>query len=302
MKTRYEEIVDVTKIATIYENNLSEVIQMAEKETLRPAIKDGKTALLLVIDLQNDFMEGIGSLAVPGSKGDVERLTSFLYNHMEDVTQVMCSLDTHYTTQIFHTIWWEDESGNHPDPYAIITYDDVSRGKYKPVIGELSKSLEYLKKLEENGKKKLCVWPYHCLAGSTGANLETEFTKMLYFHSVTRKSRPILIQKGTDPYSEMYGIIKPEYDHGKNFLNMVVLNAIEHFDEIYLAGEAASHCLIESGEQILEYYQNRPEITSKITILEDCTSPISGYEKETRDGFERLKATYGITVRKSTEI
>jgi len=297
----YNEIVNVQNIATIYDQDLSDIVSKAEKENLKPAVNDAKTTLLLVIDLQNDFMEGIGSLPVPGSKGDAQRLTSFMYNHMEDITQVMCSLDTHSAAQIFHPIWWKDESGNHPTPYTIITYDDVSRGKYKPIFGDLNKSLEYLKKLEENGKKQLCIWPYHCLEGSTGANLETEFTKMLYFHSVARKTKPAQIRKGTDAYSEMYGIIRPEYDEN-NFLNMPVLKAIEDFEEIWLAGEAASHCLLESGKQILEYFQNRPEVTSKITILEDCTSPIKGYEQETKDAFESFKATYGIKVMKSTDI
>jgi nicotinamidase-related amidase len=110
-----------------------------------------------------------------------------------------------------------------------------------------------------------------------------------------------MVQKGTDPYSEMYGIIEPEFSES-NFLNTPVLNAIEKFDAIYVAGEAASHCLMESVRQIATHFANRPEITQKITILEDCTSPIPGYEADTKAAFDMFKNTYGIKFAKSTDI
>ena len=317
MKTKYEQIVNVASIASPKNQfsglignggsvqniptSLQEVINLAEQENFVPAVDDAKKILLLSIDVQNDFMEDIGSLAVPGSKGDVERLTRWVYENMSGITQIMCSLDTHSPAQIFHPCWWQDENGNQPAPYTIITYDDVKNGKWKPVYGQPARSVEYLKHLEQDGKKQLCIWPYHCLAGSYGANLEGEFTKMVYFHSAARKSKPGLIQKGSDPYSEMYGIIKAEYDPN-NFLNLPILNAMERFDEIYIAGEAASHCLMESGRQILEHFAGRPDITQRITILEDCTSPISGFEQVTKDAFESFKKTYGIKVMKSTDV
>jgi len=320
MLTKYEQIVDVHNIASRGENtNLSEVerearrlpyiIGLAENESLPPATCDAKRVLLLNIDMQNDFMEGIGSLAVPGSKGDVERLTRWIYDNMNKITQIMCSLDTHSEAQIFHPSWWEDEEGNHPAPFTPIKYDDVAQGKWRPLypgpvwseekqklVQSMAYSQEYVKALGE-----MRIWPYHCLAGTFGAGLEGEFAKMLYFHSAARKSRPALIQKGSNPYSEMYGIIKAEYDPS-NFLNTPVLTAVESFDEIYLAGEAASHCLKISGLQILEYFANRLDVTQKITILEDCTSPIPGCEKETLDAFNGFKAQYGIRVAKSTDI
>lgn len=302
MRTNYEQIINVASIATSGGvRNLPSIIALAEKESLPPAAEDAKKVLLLTIDMQNDFMEGIGSLAVPGSKGDVERLTRWVYGNIDKISQIMCSLDTHSTAQIFHPCWWEDENGNQPVPSTIITYDDVANGKWRPVYGKPARSLEYLKNLETTGKKQLCIWQYHCLAGTYGANLEEEFTNMLYFHSTTRKSKPALIQKGENPYSEMYGIIKAEYDPS-NFLNQPVLTAMERFDEIYLAGEAASHCLMESGRQILEHFAGRPDVTQRITILEDCTSPIQGFEKATKDAFAAFTAQYGIRVEKSTNI
>ena len=298
MKTNYEQIVDVAKIGQKGKVDLNAIFSMAEKEDFNPAFQDAPRRLLLAIDVQNDFIDG-GALAVPGSVGDVERITRFIYDNMAHITSIMCSLDTHIPQQIFHPCWWADENGNHPDPYTVITYADVEANRWRPLIG-IQESIKYLKELEST-KNQLCIWPYHCIWGTDTAALESEFAKMVYFHSVARKSKVSMVQKGTDPYSEMYGIIKPEYSI-KNFLNTTILNAIEKYDEIYVVGEAASHCLLESVKQIAEHFANRPDVTQKITILEDCTSPITGFEADTQAAFDGFKNSYGINFKKSTDI
>ncbi|MDR2524081.1 MAG: hypothetical protein LBC95_00860 [Candidatus Nomurabacteria bacterium] len=312
LKTNYEEIVNVANIAT--EGNaghVGEVLTLAGQEKLRPAVRDGKRVLLIAIDMQNDFMEGIGSLPVPGSKGDVERLTRFIYGNMEGITDIMCSIDTHYPQQIFHPAMWADKDGNQPDPYTMITYEAVANGEWTVAVGLPKKALECLKALEQAGKVGVLVWPYHCLIGTNGGALEAEFAKIVHFHALARKSKPQFVFKGTDVYSEMYGIIEPEYNP-EGFVNFQVLNAIAgdnadgqfeiHYDEIYLAGEAASHCLLESGAQILKRFANHPEVTQRITILEDCTSPVTGFEQQAKDAFDDFKKQYGIQVKKSTEV
>jgi len=320
MKTSYEQIVDISKIGRHGAVDLNAIFALAEQESFTPAYKDGIRRLVLAIDVQKDFMEGPqwtptgnkeydelmadlckgGSLAVPGSIGDVERLTCFIYNNMAYITKVMSSMDTHTAQQIFHPCWWSNTAGDHPAPYTIITHDDLVSGNWRALIAA-KESAEYLKQLEQTAKKKLCIWPYHTIEGTEGHTLENEFAKMVYFHSVARKTRNPMIRKGDDPYSEMYGIIKPEYSKN-NFINTEVLTAVETYDEIYVAGEAASHCLMESVRQIAEHFANRPEITQKIIILEDCTSPIPGYEAETAQVFDMFKKSYGIRFAKSTDI
>lgn len=302
MKTNYEQIVDVTKIGQHSAMDLNAIFALAEQERFPSAKYDSPKRLLLAIDVQKDFIEG-GALAVPGSIGDVERITRFIYNNMGGISSIMCSLDTHTAHQIFHPCWWANSAGDHPAPYTVITFDDVAANRWRPVMGDPCLSIQYLKELEKAGagKKQLCIWPYHCISGTEGGTLENEFAKMVYFHSVARSSVNHMIRKGYDAYSEMYGIIKPEYSM-KNLINTPVINAIEKYDEIYVVGEAASHCLMESVKQIAEYFANRPEVTQKITILEDCTSPIAGYEADTAATFENFKNLYGIKFAKSTDI
>lgn len=302
MITTYQEIVDTSQIASRgSKEDLNRIIALAKTENSKPAAQDEKRSLLLAIDIQNDFMEDIGSLAVSGSRGDVGRLTKWMYDNMEGLTQVMCSLDCHSVEQIFHAGWWEDAEGNNPAPFTLITYEDVESGRWKVVNGERERSMEYLRNLELGDKKKLCIWPYHCLEGSFGGKLEGEFTKMLYFHATARGYAPQMIHKGQNPYTEMYGIIKAEYDT-EGFVNQAVLDAVAHYDAIYLAGEASSHCVLASLEQILEHYEGDKEITSRITLLEDCMSPIVGFEESTTERFKELKERYGIQIRKSIDV
>ena len=301
MKTQFDQIVDVQYIATCKKDNITNMLTLAQEENIQRAVLDKKRTLLLAIDVQNDFMESIGSLAVNGSKGDVQRLTQWMYRNLGSLTQVMCSLDCHSMMQVFHADWWLDTEGNHPAPFTIIRYADVREGIWRAANGHTALALDYLQHLESEGKKQLCIWPYHCLEGTSGAQLESQFTNMVYFHSAARQVKPILVYKGQDPNTEMYGIIKAEYDDNK-FVNHAVLDAIRDYDAIYIAGEASSHCVLASAVQILEYFEQDRAITSRITLLIDCMSPIAGFEVQTLQQFEALKEKYGIQIKLSTEV
>lgn len=41
-----------------------------------------------------------GALGVPGAHGDVERMTQFIYNNMDKITNIAVSIDTHTPHQI----------------------------------------------------------------------------------------------------------------------------------------------------------------------------------------------------------
>ena len=302
MKTAYEQIINIDHIASFKSRErMTDILALAQAENIKPAQQDKKRTLLLAIDVQHDFMEDVGSLAVPGSKGDVQRLTQWMYRNMESLTQVICSLDCHSMMQIFHPAWWLDQEGRHPQPFTIIAYTDVANGTWRVANGETERSLEYLRNLASGDKKQLCIWPYHCLEGTFGAKLESEFTRMLYFHAAARQTAPVLVYKGQNPYTEMYGIIKAEYDR-EQYVNHTVLDAVAEYDAIYIAGEASSHCVLASVEQILEHFADQREITSRITLLEDCMSPISGFEDSTQQQFKALQERYGIQIKKSTNV
>lgn len=220
---------------------------------------------------------------------------------MGKITNVIYSLDTHNKNHIFFQNWWKDDKENEVEPFTIITYEDVLNGKYR--VADCKKhnvSIAYLNAIEKKGKQ-LCIWPYHCIEGTEGAELEKRLKKMFEYYSIVRQNRPIEVIKGLEPYSEMYGIIHPEYNFN-GYFNIDVLEQVENADEVYIVGEAASHCLMESLIQILEYFRNEPDICKKIVVLSDCTAPIGGYEEYTKESFDKLVKQYGIKIIKSVNV
>jgi len=299
MKTTFNEIVNTNYIGS-FENpiNLNEILKKANEEHLTPSIQNRERVLFLGIDVQQDFMDN-GALGVPGAHEDVKRMTQFIYDNMDAISNIAVSIDTHIPQQIFHPCWWIDENGNNPAPYTVITLADLDNGKWRAVVKPIE-SRNYVEALEKQGKKVLCVWTYHCIQGTTGCALENQFSNMIYFHSVAKKTVVQRLVKGNDPMSEMYGIIRPEYDT-KGYININFLNKLEEYDKIIIAGEAKSHCVLESIKQILEHYNTRPEVTQKVYILEDCMSCIPGYEDETEKTFDEFKKKYHVNIVKSTE-
>lgn len=276
---------------------MQELLKNANIEKLRSSKKDGKKVLFLAIDFNGDFMEN-GALAVSGSHGDVERTCKWLYENIEEITKIAVSIDTHNPWQIFHPCWWVDEDGNNPPPFTPISLKDLDDGKWRAVIKPLW-SREYIENLEKQGKKVLMIWSYHCLEGTSGHRLENQFSNMLYFHAVAKKSIPIRISKGQDPLTEMYGILKAEYDP-KNRININFLNKLSEYDVIVIAGEAKSHCVLETLYQITDYFKNDLSVTGKIYILSDCMSSITGSEKITEAEFKRLEKDFNLNIVEST--
>jgi len=298
MKTTYEEIVDVTAVGKeINTRKLNEILSKAEQENLTPSQDMAEQNLLICIDVQQDFMDN-GALGVLGANDDVVRLTQFIYNNMNDISRIVASIDTHSPHQIFHPCWWIDENGNNPAPFTAITLVDLDSGKWKPII-KPKESREYVEGLEKNGKKVLCIWPYHCIQGTTGCALDNQFSNMMYFHSVAKKSVPQRLVKGFDPLTESYGVFKPEFDK-KNYINIDFLNAVEKYDKIIIAGEAKDFCVYESLKQILDFYSAKLEVLKKIFVLEDCMSGIQD-EKIVEKMYADLQKQYKFNLVKSME-
>ena len=299
LKVKFSEIVDVTKIGSadnpISMNNL---LLKANNNQLSASQNDKEKILLLIIDMQNDFMEQ-GSLAVQNSHSDVKNLASWIYKNIDKITDIAISLDTHQPLQIFHPSWWVDENGKHPDPFTVITKEDIENKKWRAVQCE-KESYEYVKGLESKGKKKLVIWTYHCLQGTFGNAIENQLSNIIYFHSTVRNSVLIRLVKGQDPLSEMYGIIKAEYDP-ENKINTDFLNKLQKYDKIVIAGEAKSHCVSESIKQIVDYFdENNINKLKNIYILEDCMSNITGFEAESEKEFKNFKENNHLNIVKST--
>lgn len=267
---------DPSRIGTLFYPNVPTIATAAQAANLRPATEDKQKIHLVIIDMQVDFCHAQGNLNVPGSVGDMQRLIEFIYKYADRLTNITCSLDSHLPHQIFHPAWWADEQGNHPAPFTMITYNDIKTGKWRPLVAPVQ-STNYVKKLEDMAKKTLVIWPYHVLIGSVGNALDPELWSAVFWHSLARKTQPTWLTKGSIPLTEHYSIIQPEVpvpDHPLGGKNKAFLDTLADADVVLIAGEAESHCVLETVEDLVEDFGSRSDALKKIYFLRDCTSPV----------------------------
>jgi nicotinamidase-related amidase len=267
---------DPARIGTLFHPDPAAIAAEAEAAGLPPADRDSRRTMLLIVDMQVDFCHARGALYVPGALGDLRRLIEFIHRHAAEITGIICSLDSHHAFQIFHPAWWVDTRGGHPAPFTTITRAEVEQGHWRPVLLP-EWSLDYVRKLEEAAKKQLTIWPYHVPIGGIGNALDPELWSTVFWHALARASRPHWLVKGDIPETEHYSILRPEIEidsHPQSRLNRELVAAVEACDRLVLAGEASSHCVLESLEDLVEVFGDRPDRLARIRVLTDCTSPV----------------------------
>ncbi|WP_420628093.1 hypothetical protein [Candidatus Leptofilum sp.] len=274
--SKFPSFYDPNRIGTLFYPDVATIAAEATAVGLKPAVEDKEDVHLVIIDMQIDFCHEKGSLYVPGAIGDIQRTIEFIYNNAERITNITCSLDSHLPHQIFHPAWWADEAGNHPAPFTLITYDDIKQGKWRPLVAPVQ-STNYVKTLEQEAKKQLTIWPYHVMIGSIGNALDPELFTAVLYHSIARKTQPTWLTKGSIPLTEHYSIIQPEVpvaNHPMGGKNKPFLDTLSKADVVVIAGEAESHCVLETVEDLVEDFGSQPEALQKIYFLRDCTSPV----------------------------
>lgn len=272
---------DPAHLTPDYRVNYEEAFAQGQTNFKSAATNDARRVLLWLIDVQDDFVFPTGRLAVPNAVDDTCRTVEFIYNNVHAITQIAASLDTHTPYQIFYPSWWANQKGEHPAPFTVITSADVDSGKWFPVVqGKWSRN--YLKELEKSAKKSLMIWPFHCMEGSTGRALVPQLHEAIVYHSGARASQPDYISKGTIPQTEYYSMVEPEVkvpNHPEGNINASFLDMVESFDVVYIAGQARSHCVLETLNSVRHYF--KADVFAKLRFLDDCTSSITGFEKAT---------------------
>ncbi|MCC6802486.1 MAG: nicotinamidase [Anaerolineae bacterium] len=236
-----------------------------------------RRTLLLLVDMQVDFVHADGALSVPGAVEDTRRVIEWIFRNLGEITTIAASLDSHLPISIFFPTWWANAAGQHPQPYTVIRSEDVRSGRWRPLY-QPDWSVEYCQRLEAQSKKELMIWPFHTLIGTPGHALTPALYEAIAFHSVARRTQPIFLQKGTIPETEYYSILEPEVKVGKHAqggLNTQFLNMLAEYDLVYIAGEAKSHCVLETVNSIMRYFADQPNILKKFRLLEDCMSSVA---------------------------
>jgi nicotinamidase-related amidase len=309
-----------------YEQRAREARQWAVQHGLAMAAEDAFRLCLLAVDVQNTFCIPGFELFVAGRSGvgavdDNRRLIDFIYRNLGAISKIIPSLDTHHAMQVFHAIWLVDEHGEHPDPYTLVSADDVESGRFT-INPAVAKALNldaayaarhlrhYTRRLKDGGKYDLTIWPYHAMLGGIGHALVSGVEEAIFFHGIARYSQPGFQVKGDMPLTEHYSILGPEVTEGPDgdplgVKNRALIEELLTFDAVIVAGQAKSHCLAWTIDDLLQDRQVRAQLAPRTYLLEDCTSPVVvpgaiDYTSEADAAFERYAAA-GMHVVRSTE-
>jgi nicotinamidase/pyrazinamidase len=260
-----------------YSARIADFTEAGRRAGLTPASSDNDKIAVVLVDYQHDFVDPLGTLYVPGSPEDIARFLTWFYANAHRITTLYASLDTHIPYQIFYSSWWVNtETHAHPQPYTVITAQDVDDHVWVPLL-EPAWSVQYVHELQQKARKDLMIWPYHTMQGSLGHMLAAPISEAIAWHSAARQTQPIYIEKGLTPRTEFYGIFGaevPDHQAPESSLNIPLLDAVMQHDRVYIAGEAKSHCVLETERQVVERYASQPDMLRKLYLLKDCTSSV----------------------------
>ena len=310
-----------------YQARFHDALAWASEHALALAAEDDHRVCLLIVDAQNTFCTPGFELFVAGRSGtgaldDSRRLCEFLYRNLGLVTQTVATLDTHQAFQLFHAPLLVDENDRHPQPYTLVSVDDVEAGRWR--VSEQAASalgldfayaqqhlLAYVRALESGEKYELTAWPFHAMLGGIGHALVSAIEEAVFFHAIARSSQTSFEMKGQSPLTEHYSALGPEV--ARDFAgtplgsrNGRLIERLLRFDAVLVAGQAKSHCVEWTIEDLLRDGLVREHgLADRLYLLEDCTSPVVvpevvDYTDAAEEAFARF-ASAGAHVVRSTD-
>jgi nicotinamidase-related amidase len=268
---------DASRIGRLFVPDVSGAVEAGRAAGFPPAGDDEARILLLLVDVQVDFVHLDGALSVPGAADDTRRTIEWIFAHAHRLHGIAASLDSHRPLQIFFRSWWADEGGRHPEPFTTVTARDVEAGRWQP-LHEAEWSRRYVATLERKSRKELMIWPYHTLIGTPGHALVPSLYEAVAFHAAARGTDPTFLAKGSIPRTEHYSILEPEVkvpDEPGGRLDTGFLQMLAEHDLVYVAGQAKSHCVLETLASMVRAFGDRPDVLRKLRVLTDCTSSVA---------------------------
>lgn len=262
---------------------------------------------LLIIDPQNDFCDLPASwqpaspltaqacppaLPVSGAHQDMLRLARFIENHVNTWSDIIVTLDSHQRVDIAHPTFWQTGVGGPVAAFTQIGASDVRAGRFLPRdAAALPRTLRYLDELEARGRYQLMVWPVHCEIGTWGHAVHAAVQAAVNTWEETRLRQVRHVHKGDNPWTEHYSAMQaevPDADDPATALNLALLAELDRADNLFIAGEASSHCVRATTEHIVT---NLPSgRAERIVLLIDCMSPVSGFERQADDFLADMRA------------
>lgn len=281
----------------------------------------------LLIDAQVTFCHPKGELFVAGRSGngavdDCVRTAEFIYQNLGVITDIHPTMDTHRAYAVFHPTFLINDNGEHPAPFTQVTHQDILDGTWKasPFMASAlgtdyaaaqNQLGHYTAELAKAGRYDLTIWPFHSMLGGKGHCLVSGLEEACFFHSIARGSQTGFEVKGTNAFTENYSVLGPEVlttYSGRPLAqrNTSFIEKLLKYDVLAIAGQAKSHCVAWSIEDLLtDILAIDASLAKKVYLLEDCTSPVNipgviDYTDLANAAFERFQNA-GMNVVQSTD-
>ncbi|MDB5194478.1 MAG: hypothetical protein JWN50_492 [Parcubacteria group bacterium] len=279
---------------------------------------------LLIIDPQNDFMgnddgtplvETLGTsrvrtaaLPVKGAVSDMKRAAKMIDRIGHKLDDIKVTLDSHRRIGIERPGYWMNAKGKQPAPFTIISVSDIEAGIWTPRHpGLRARALAYAKALEAGGLYPLMIWTNHCEIGTWGHNVQDDLNDALQRWSEKEFASVDYVTKGSNPHTEHFGALMaevPDPDDPSTQLNTSVLESLAEADIIGALGEASSHCLLTTMNQIAKNIGS--EHLNKFALITDCMSPVGAVPNgpdfpAIADAWQKDMQKLGMTLITSTD-
>jgi nicotinamidase/pyrazinamidase len=235
---------------------------------------------LLAIDPQKDFCEG-GKLPVAGATKDLERLAKMVTKWGGDIDEIQMTMDSHYHVHIAHSCFWVDKNGKNPAPFITqISEEDVQKGVWRPVNPSwLDWCKHYTSELKKNGRYELRIWTDHCIIGSEGQCIQPAFFEAVTEWETKYNAMAPRTTKGSCPYTEHFSAVRADVPYPQDsttLMNSRFVNILKTFDTILIAGEALSHCVANTINDVASEFAE--DQIKKFVLLEDASSSVQTCE------------------------
>jgi nicotinamidase-related amidase len=193
--------------------------------------------------MQYDFCLPGGALYVSGAENDIVKLADFVERNEKGIDHIILTQDSHQVIDISHPAFWTDKIGRHPDPFTLITPEDIKSGTWSPLYFR-DEAVRYVNDLGSRGEFIHTIWPEHCISGSRGASIVDDVMKVVRQWAAGGHFFDLVI-KGTNPLTEHFGALRaniPIKSAPETGMNTALADKLRKYGNIYIAGEARSLC------------------------------------------------------------
>lgn len=261
--------------------------------------------------IKDDGHGNRGALVVPGADQDMIRLAQFLDRMGDRIDNIAVTLDSHQVIGIERPrIWRRTSDGTEPSPFTCLGIHPDDRRIVKYVPGGTNPNafglspteeeyttafptwvhqfpgrktpggaFEYLKALAAKGRYPHVIWPEHCVVGQWGWGIVPQLAESLGNWERKFYGRITYVSKGNNPWTEHFSGVKAEVEDPSDpstQINTKLVQSFEESDLVLVTGEALSHCVANTGNDIAEAFD--PKNVSKLVLLTDTTSNVPGFD------------------------